>query len=260
MDDDTVERLAHDILRCTVVAETLVGAHTPCRAVVGWQGSRLSPRYCPEPWVGHLGTAPVLFISSNPGADEQGAAPKPDWSLSNECSDEELFRAADSAFEAGQLPGICAGKYLVDRHGVRHGRAIRYWIWAKRTGRELLGRDAIPGTDYALSEVVHCGTKREQGVAEARPLCTRRYLKRLLVLSPASIVIVIGAHARASFQEELGITIAVGEFWGPSELLGRPRCIVGLPHPNQRGVRWGLSAALGDAATERVVAFMRGAA
>lgn len=257
MDEDTVERLAHDILRCTVVAETLASADTPCRTVVEWQGRRSSPRYCPEPWVGHLGRAAILFLSSNPSADLQGASPNPHRSLSNQSSDAALFRGADSAFDSGQQPGIAAGKYLVDGHGVRYGRAVRHWIWAVRTARELLGRDPIPGADYALSEVVHCGTKREHGVDKARALCTSRYLKRLLSLSPASIVILIGAHARASFHEELGITVAVGELWGPGDLLGRERCIVGLPHPNKRGVRWGLPAALGSAATDRVVAFAR---
>jgi hypothetical protein len=207
--------------------------------------------------VGHVDRAPILFVSSNPGADDQGALPRSDRSLSNESSDEELIRGASSAFDQGQHPGVSRGVYLVDREGTPYGRAIRYWTWAKRMAKEVLGREANPGEDYALSEVVHCGTKSEQGVTEARPLCTRRYLRRLLALSPAAVVVVIGTQARASFSEDLDIALAVGELRGPADVLGRERCVVALPHPNAFHRRWGLVPSLGEEATSRLLAFVR---
>jgi hypothetical protein len=33
---------------------------------------------------------------------------------------------------------------------------------------ELLQRDVRPGVDYALTEIVHCKSKSENGVAEAK--------------------------------------------------------------------------------------------
>lgn len=46
---------------------------------------------------------------------------------------------------------------------------------AARAG-ELLGRKARAGIDYVLTEVVHCKSKAETGVKEARDECVARYL------------------------------------------------------------------------------------
>lgn len=199
----------------------------------------------------------ILFVSSNPGADSAGSPPRPDWSLTNEDSNEALFLGADSAFEPSQRPGITAGVRLVDRYGNRHGHPVTYWRWAKRTAGELLRREVIPGQDYALTEVVHCGSKEEGGVAAARGVCTRRYLRRVLQLSPATVVIVVGGHARQSFREEFDVDLPVGEVWGPKELLGRRRLLAGLSHPSRVGVRWGLENALGQVNAAQLVDTLR---
>jgi hypothetical protein len=57
---------------------------------------------------------------------------------------------------------------------------------------DLLGRAPVPGQDYALTEVVHCGSGVERGVDEALETCSSRYLKRVISLSPAKLLVLVG--------------------------------------------------------------------
>jgi hypothetical protein len=50
----------------------------------------------------------------------------------------------------------------------------------------------VPGQDYALTEVVHCGSGVERGVDEALETCSSRYLKRVISLSPAKLLVLVG--------------------------------------------------------------------
>lgn len=232
-------RLASDIIRCPVLSATLAGEGTACRSVVNWLGGKPGPRYLPEAWNGHLAQAPILFISSNPGAGPRDDPLRPLVWMTSESSDEDVFQSTDAAFDKGQRPGIIDGTRLVDKQGQRHGRPVRYWIWAKRMARELLGAEPLPGRDYALTEVVHCGSQHQVGVAEASATCSRLYLERVVTLSPAKLLVIAGVTARAVFEQQFGVSMDRNA-WGPGELMGHRRWVVALRHPNSRGNRWGL--------------------
>jgi len=65
-------RLAVDIFRCEVLEAVLRGETSPCREVVVWQGGTREGRwYVPEPWAGHIGSARLLFVSSNPSSGDR---------------------------------------------------------------------------------------------------------------------------------------------------------------------------------------------
>ena len=231
--------LAAEITRCPILAATLEGAATPCRRVVSCLGDEPGPRYLPEAWNGHLAAARILFISSNPGAGDPTDPVLPELWVTSDSPDEEVFRSTDGAFDDGAAPGIVDGTRLVDRKGVRHGRPVRYWIWAKRMAAELLDRPVEPGIDYALTEVVHCGSKREKGVKQALATCSSLYLARIVALSPAVVLVAVGDKARNALKQQLEVPFE-GREWGPGELMGSRRWVLTLPHPNSRGNRWGL--------------------
>jgi hypothetical protein len=149
-----VRDLARDIMRCGELESVLAGRDSSCREVVSWQGlDRAGRWYVPEPWAGHLGTAAILFVSSNPSAGEPGERFDRSRHMSRRDSDEDLFAAADGAFDDRRFPGIAAGRYNRDRAGRRAGP--KFWRWTQGIARELLGREPEPGADYALTEVVH---------------------------------------------------------------------------------------------------------
>jgi hypothetical protein len=257
MQDQTITpaaaTLAADIIRCPIVDECLgpSGEGLPCHRVVSWQGGVPGgARYVPEPWSGHLERAPILFVSSNPGGDAEGT-PTSDASFTSKWATEELVSCYDDAFEPWRRPGIADGVYLTDRNGTRAAKAIRYWVWARARAKELLRREPNPGIDYALTEVVHCGTRHEAGVAEAFPTCVDRYFARVLSASAAALVVCVGGWARAGFSRSFGIDIDA-HLWGPGELAGRHRFVVSVPHPGAFGTPKALEPFVGTANLTRI--------
>jgi uracil-DNA glycosylase len=228
--------LAADIIRCPIVDQCLGagGESLPCHRVVSWQGKGPAlARYVPEPWSGHLTRAPILFVSSNPGADAEGA-PLSDASFTSTWSTDEIVSCYDDAFETWRKPGIAEGIYQVDRFGSRADRPVRYWIWVRARARELLQRSPAPGVDYALTEVVHCGTQHEVGVPQAFATCVDRYFERVLEASPAAVIVCVGDWAKEAFKRTLGVDL-VDHLWGPAEVAGRRRFVVSVPHPGRFG-------------------------
>jgi hypothetical protein len=229
--------LAAEIIRCPVVDQCLAsgGTELPCHRVVSWQGQAAGGlRYVPEPWSGHLDRAPILFVSSNPGGDVEGA-PISDASYTSAWETEEIVSCCDDAFESWRKPGIFDGIYLSDKFGSRGAKPIRYWLWARARARELLrGRQPVPGLDYAMTEVVHCGTQHEAGMAEAFATCTDRYFERTLRAAPAVVVVCVGSWAKAGFKRAFNVDLPT-HIWGPADVAGRRRIILSVPHPGAFG-------------------------
>jgi hypothetical protein len=113
------------------------------------------------------------------------------------------------------------------------GKPVPFWRAVKGLAIELMGRDVVPGADYALTEVVHCKSRREVGVADAAKECIPRYLRRVVALSPAAVIVVLGSHARNGFRSEFNYSDA-GIVSPPLEVEDRLRRIVFLAHPAAR--------------------------
>src|SRR6266851_354016 len=108
--NNSVRRLATEIQRCPIVEAVLDGEDGPCCQVVGYQSKNRDNRwYVPEPWTGHIASARILFISSNPSAGEREEPFDPDRHMSRNDTDDDLFAAADGAFDVGPWPGIVDG-------------------------------------------------------------------------------------------------------------------------------------------------------
>jgi hypothetical protein len=161
----------------------------------------------------------------------------------------------EDAFEDGPWIGIHDGTHFRSADG-RLGRYVAYWGSCKARASELFGRPAVVGVDYALTEVVHCGSQHEIGVWSAAEECVPRYLRRVLGLSPAAIVVVVGALARDIVRSIVPETRGGAAHVGPIHWAGQARYVLFLPHPNARGVRKGVAAYLGQG-SEEVLAAMR---
>lgn len=115
-----------------------------------------------------------------------------------------------------------------------YSHATQFWAAVRQRAIELLQRDMIPGFDYALTEIVHCKSHDEIGVEQAQEQCVPAYLRRVLELAKARVIVVLGVRARQVIQREFEIH--------PEKLLsesieigGHQRLFTFLPHPNARG-------------------------
>ena len=175
--------------------------------------------HVPVPWVGHLESAPILFISSNPNLSARDIRkaekvkilePEPlpelrEKRVEDHPSLRKPFRAAKWYWEPDEMIDLHEDNFevWVKDDGVTplsgsSGRRpkVPYWEFAHDQSQHLIcGRPVRPGHDYALTEVVHCKSAAEHGVKSALEPCVDRYLGAVVGHSPARVVVVVGEKA-----------------------------------------------------------------
>ncbi|HET9625235.1 MAG TPA: hypothetical protein VFP84_27900 [Kofleriaceae bacterium] len=135
--------------------------------------------------------------------------------------------------------------------GERSHGAPHYWTEVRHATNDLFGEIVDPsewGKRICISEVVHCESTHNTGVVDAAPTCTSRYLKRLLTLAKATVVIAYG-EARPYVWN----LVAPGRYCerpravvGPGLILGQLRMVLFLPAPGSAGIRRLSRALTGD--------------
>jgi len=176
-------------------------------------------------------------VASNPGwdDDDKGLSMLAQEDEEGENEDDRLIDYFINYFSGGLRTYSRGGIRGVDSNGKPDKRWVRYWAFARRRAIELLGDSVVPGESYALTEVVHCNSKSETAgaVSEALHECMPRYLKPVLDLAGAKVIVVVGRVAADAFRE-IGFEPNLRVI-GPVELAGRQRMIVFMPHANKRG-------------------------
>jgi len=186
----------------------------------------------PEPWLGQIEHAPVLFVSSNPSIDEHEVFPTVN---EQEWADQRIVDFFQNRFTPSS-GWVKDGKVL--RDDGYSGRKVRFWSSARNRASEILQKErgaVVPGVDFALTEVVHCKSRGELGVDSALRFCPNRYLGKVLEMAAARVLIVYGRVARDAVcrMHEVGRPV-VNRLFGPVVLHGASRILVFLPHPSAR--------------------------
>lgn len=219
--------LLFQIARCPIVHAAFHSqSGHPCRKIIESQNAgSLSDFQLSEPWNGQIETAPVLFLSSNPSIDP--IEHYPTWSSADDVV-EDFF---SNRFAGKQKEWVRDGKHFLKKDG-SYSQAVKFWSAVRNRAEELFQRDVIPGVDYALSEIVHCKSRQEIGVVDAMDFCSRRYLKEILSISGAVIIVILGDKAKMKFKEALDISEDDINSLTLIHVGGRERHACFLPHPN----------------------------
>lgn len=163
----------------------------------------------PEPWVGHLRDAPLLFLSSNPSLslpkNGYGDAERPAGNVTSDWTDERIEHRYNAAFTFMDPTGVSLRK-----SDGTYDKPVQFWREMRKHAVAIFGENVIPGRDYALTEVVHCkskgeaGVTRNAGVGGALDTCRDLWLKKVLEHSRADLLIVVGRPARMAFRALTG--------------------------------------------------------
>lgn len=228
----TAPALFWEIVRCPNLVGAMLGSGD-CAKVVRAQAET---GRVPAPWVGRLETAPILFISPDPGFDRRELSPTAEWN--DRAIEEFYFRRRD-----GSPPPRVAPPSVLRPDDARV-RAVTFWSEVRACAAELLDRprsEVQPGVDFALTEVVHCRSSSDEGRAAAAPQCARRYLERILAASAARVVIGFGDEVRAQLHRVMGTPSPAPSEWpalaGPLDVKGRTRVFAFLPEPDSTSSR-----------------------
>ena len=203
-------------------------AYHPCRRVVCFQGQ--DNYHVPEPWQGHIETAPLLFISLNPRYDIREVFPTPSW---NDADTKDFFirRFATDAKWTSQPTGKGIRLLVKDANGDEgyYKRADIFYGWVRNLAEELLQHQPVLGKDYSMTSAVHCKSDTWNGTAETVRRCTDLWLQAIMELSAAKVVVTISdptwdACADA-WDLQLGRTVQYNVL-----IAGRQRAVLRLPH------------------------------
>ena len=261
-------QLAGAIASCNSVHEAIANSNHPCSKVVGAQTSIIDvelKRQRPEPWMGGLAKADLLFVSSNPSINEDPypfgeVFPTYEWSLEesadffvNRCNpDSEKVKVTFNTERQPNFLTLCYdGEY---RSGVSNPKRPQpTWKNTHDRAVELLGPDANPHFNYAITEIVHCKSKDAIGVEEASGYCIEKWMDSIFEVSPAKVVILLGSKVRDFYARTvLKAPSGFGEFHGYGQLSqkerasrdifvqtvgGTPRLFIFNWHPTFAGLR-----------------------
>lgn len=223
---DEATKLALEITSCGEVSLALNNSAHPCHKVVNWQAKEWNPpvlhiensrMHRPEAWTGDIVNAPILFLSSNPSFDSEENYPN--WNL-GEWPEEKIEEFSTQRFTSRIERGYGASDGLsskqVDRTIGKKGELlhkVNYWNWARNMVAYIHSKELTEvsaHSDYAMTEIVHCKSKNEQGVKKARLKCKDTYLEKILRVSKAKLIIISGKHAcediKTVFPDKFPIT------------------------------------------------------
>ena len=186
--------LARDIARCAELEAVLDGRASGCRRWSAGRACADRPGGCPGALGWSCWRCRDLVVSSNPSAGPREEPFDPARHMSRQDSDENLLAAADGAFDDLRFPGIADGRHNRDRNGRRTGPAVPFWRWTQGIARELLGRGPgrrlRPHRGGALRSPGR--DRRARGAGDLH----EPELRRLLSVSPAAVVVVVGKTTR----------------------------------------------------------------
>jgi len=206
------EALALEITSCNEIDSAIGDSTHPCHQVVSWQKEKWllsiqsineSPMHRPEAWTGNLTKAPIIFISSNPSFNKQENFPN--WQASQWSKSQILdfalnrfsgdFTRKYGATQSGTLANC---DKTIEKEGNLSQNRVRYWSWVRKLVSFVLDKPEAEVSaidDYVMTEIVHCKSEYEKGVISARKKCKDKYLERIITLSPARLIFVVGKNA-----------------------------------------------------------------
>jgi len=218
--------LALRISSCSNFLDVLNGKMNECANVVNWQVDahiekpvraevRRSTFHRPEPWAGNLSSATIMFLSSNPSFDPHENFPTLDW---NDQGAADFFvnrfsEKTDRGYGAIDGPKVASQDRAILKNGATTGR-VKTWYTLRSRAAALLEKsieDTRAANDYVMSEVVHCKSRKEEGVFDALPACVSKWFQPLLEASSAKLVIVSGEPAGRAVKQAIAQVTPTGE-------------------------------------------------
>lgn len=215
------------LLEISHCSEISIAAHDKthtCHSIVNTQDPSWDGFQLPEPWSGDLENAKLLFIASNPSINFEESYPNKIWPADVIV---DFFR---NRFDPNTDWTENRKVLLADGKGYAR-KSVAFWNSVNRQAERAFGRNVVMGVDFAMTEVVHCKSVDEKGVSECLTHCSKKWMTRILEISHARVIILMGSQAATWFASNYGPVEAFG-IQGQFEISVAERLVVNVPHPS----------------------------
>ena len=233
--DERIKSIIRDIINCPQIGEYYESRKNNCYEIIDFQKqNKINKFQLPEPFSGEIDKAKILVISSNPAIDTSENEKYP--TKTNEWKESEILDFFYYRFNKYIKDGI---KSL--RYDEKYNDYVRFWSSIKARVNEIYQVKKLkvdPGVNYCLTEIVHCKSKDEIGVEKAINYCSK-YLNRIIQLSPAPLLLIVGKHAEEYIFKRYDLTNNVYQIiygpefkvCGPKLIENKERMLYFIQHP-----------------------------
>ena len=163
-------------------------AASPYHTITKKVQNGFAEKQLPEPWNGHLSSAKIMFISSNPSFDKDESFPNEHWSDNDIC---DFFH---NRFRRQGTPGH-----------------TRYWQYLRKWTNWINARlQPDQEVDYLFkdldehivsTEIVHAKSKGQKGVPQCIEIEFDKWMSRIISLFNGSVIVVVGGKAGEYLQK-----------------------------------------------------------
>jgi hypothetical protein len=161
--------------------------------------SRSSISLLPTPWCGHI-NSPIMFISSNPAFNEDEKSPTTDFGVWN---DDQIVDFFENRFDPNNRWTRVSGDDI--EFLLTSGKYKKQPFWKSIINRAVelqqivnpyLASAQFRGLkNCVLTEIVHCGSKKDKGVKDVKDFC-EPFLDRILTIATqVSAIFIVGDKA-----------------------------------------------------------------
>lgn len=212
---------------------------SPCHAMFKSQHVQDAARMqIPEPWIGDIENARLLFIGINPHLDHNEKYPRlsdPFWGDGTNWR----RRRVEDFFEKRFDPSLAytrrdtEGRFQAMLNDGRWSKAVKYWGYLHRQAIIALeSTNVTPGVDYALMEGVCCKSGNQADIPDYRCCC--QYWQPILRLARnVERVVIVGGLPRALMASifNIGVNNPHRGVWMSGKIEGRHIRIIFIDHP-----------------------------
>lgn len=188
---------------CIQIARCIQLGLFPCDKIASVQSNCIL-KQMPEPWNGHLATAEIMFIGSNPSIDCEEHYPNASW------SDNDICDFFDKRFINGKvLKSTGKSDYVKYWSGlITYTNIINDLTGNRYYKGRLAEATKDNGWDYSVldpyvvsTEIVHCKSKEAYGFEDARCKCSDMWMANILNLFKGKLIVVLGKKAKDAIDK-----------------------------------------------------------
>lgn len=194
------KKLLIEIVKCKNIHDCKINRNknNPCYKIVDLQ-QELNNFQVPEPWNGDIENAPILFLSINPAINENEEFPtfnKLKW------DNNKIIDFFCNRFDGEYAKIINDNAYIRYKDG-NFSKTVGYWNTTLKNTAAIMNIDPINvkmGEDNCIIEIVHCKTHGQGNLnIRCENECFNNYIEKILKLSKAFIIVLVGIAARDFF-------------------------------------------------------------